>query len=74
MCLWANFSVCNGFKRWSIPMITKTYMILSLRMSTKKESDKTTTRVSEDTSRLETTTTTATPSLSERHSVDRVLD
>jgi hypothetical protein len=45
-----------------------------LRMSTKKESDKTTTRVSEDTSRLETTTTTATPSLSERHSVDRVLD
>ena len=44
-------------------------------MSTKKESDKTTTRVSDDTSRLETTTTTATPSLSEqRHSVDRVLD
>ncbi len=49
-----------------------------LRMSTKKESDKTTTRVSDDTSRPETTTTTtttATPSLSEqRHSVDRVLD
>jgi hypothetical protein len=46
-----------------------------LRMSTKKESDKTTTRVSDDTSRVETTTTTATPSLSEqRHSVDRALD
>jgi hypothetical protein len=45
------------------------------RMSTKKESDKTTTRVSDDTSRVETTTTTTTPSLSEqRHSVDRVLD
>jgi hypothetical protein len=45
------------------------------RMSTKKESDKTTTRVSDDTSCVETTTTTATPSLSEqRHSVDRVLD
>ena len=44
-------------------------------MSTKKESDKTTTRVSDDTSRVETTTTTATPSLSEqRHSVDRALD
>jgi hypothetical protein len=42
-----------------------------LRMSAKKESDKTTTRVSDDTSRVETTT----PSLSEqRHSVDRVLD
>ena len=46
-----------------------------LRMSTKKESDKTITRGSDDTSRLETTTTTATPSLSEqRHSIDRVLD
>ncbi len=46
-----------------------------LRMSTKKESDKTTTRVYDDTSRVETTTTTATPSLSEqRHSVDRVFD
>ena len=46
-----------------------------LRMSTKKESDKTTTRVSDDTSRVETTTTTATPSFSEqRHSVDRALD
>ena len=46
-----------------------------LCMSTKKESDKSTTKVSDDTARVETTTTTATPSLSEqRHSVDRVLD
>jgi len=45
------------------------------RMSTKKESDKTTTKVSDDTTRIETTTTTATPSLSEqRHSVVRALD
>ena len=37
--------------------------------------NKPTTRVSDDTSRVETTTTTATPSLSEqRHSVNRVLD
>jgi len=48
-------------------------------MSTKKESDKTTTKVSDDTTRVETTTTTApytpTSSLSEqRHSVDRALD
>jgi hypothetical protein len=46
-----------------------------LRMSTKKESDKIATRVSDETSRVETTTTIATPSLSEqRHSVDRALD
>jgi hypothetical protein len=46
-----------------------------LRMSTKKESDKTTTRVFDDTGRPETTITTSTPSLSEqRHSVDRALD
>jgi hypothetical protein len=50
-----------------------------LGMSTKKESDKTTTRVSDDTARVETTTTTASyspiSSLSEqRHSVDRALD
>ena len=48
-------------------------------MSTKKESDKTTTKVSDDTTRVETTTTTApyspTSSLSEQgHSVDRALD
>jgi hypothetical protein len=48
-------------------------------MSTKKESDKTTTKVSDDTTRVETTTTTVpyspTSSLSEqRHSVDRALD
>jgi len=48
-------------------------------MSTKKESDKTTTKVSDDTTRVETTTTTApytpTSSLSEqRHSVERALD
>src|SRR5215467_10766068 len=47
-------------------------------MSTKKESDKTTTKVSDDTTRVETTTTTTytpTSSLSEqRHSVDRALD
>jgi len=44
-------------------------------MSTKKESDKTTTKVSDDTTRVETTTTTAPSSLSEqRHSVDRALD
>ena len=45
-------------------------------MSSKKESDKTTTtRVSDDTSRVERTTTTATSSLSEqRDSVDRALD
>jgi thioesterase domain-containing protein len=44
-------------------------------MSTRKESDKTTTKVSDDTTRIETTTTTATPSLSEqRHSVVRALD
>jgi len=48
-------------------------------MSTKKESDKTTTKVSDATTRVETTTTTApyspTSSLSEqRHSVDRALD
>ena len=46
-----------------------------LRMSTKKESDKTTTKVSDDTTRIQTTTTTDTPSLSEqRHSVVRALD
>ena len=46
-----------------------------LRMSTKKESDKTITRVSDDTSRVEASTTTATSSFSEqRHSVDRALD
>jgi len=46
-----------------------------LRMSTKKESDKTITRVSDDTNRVEASTTTATPSFSEqRHSVDRALD
>jgi hypothetical protein len=58
-------------------MIKDLYDIIDerLRMSTKKESDKTTARVSDDTSRVETTTTTATPSLSEqRHSVDRALD
>ncbi|MGC1932471.1 MAG: hypothetical protein WA667_26150 [Candidatus Nitrosopolaris sp.] len=48
-------------------------------MSTKKESDKTTTRGSDDIAPVETTTTTAsyspTPSLLEqRHSVDRALD
>ena len=46
-----------------------------LRMPTKKESDKTITKVPDDTTRIETITTTATPSLSEqRHSVNRVLD
>ena len=46
-----------------------------LRMSTKKESDKTITRVSDDTSRVEASTATATPSFSEqRHSVDRAFD
>src|SRR5215469_5223199 len=48
-------------------------------MSTKKESDKTTTKVSDDATRVETTTTTTpyspTSSLSEQlHSVDRALD
>lgn len=46
-------------------------------MSTKKESDKTTTRVSDDTTRVETTTTTGSYSptlLEQRHSVDRALD
>ena len=44
-------------------------------MSTKRESEKTTTRVSDDTSRVETTTIRATQSLSEqRHPVDRALD
>jgi hypothetical protein len=59
---------------------TDHYLIhILLGMSTKKESDKTTTRVSDDTTRVETTTTTPlyspTSSLSEqRHSVDRALD
>ncbi|MGB6528321.1 MAG: hypothetical protein WBF33_09455 [Candidatus Nitrosopolaris sp.] len=46
-------------------------------MSIKKESDKTTTRVSDDTTRVETTTTTGSYSptlLEQRHSVDRALD
>lgn len=50
-------------------------MILSMRGCAKKESDKNITRVSDDTSRVEASTTTATPSFSEqRHSVDRALD
>jgi hypothetical protein len=41
----------------------------------KKESEKTTTKTSDDTTRVEITTTTATPSLSDqRHSIDRALD
>lgn len=46
-------------------------------MSTKRESDKATTRISgeDDTIGVETTTTTASSSLSEqRHSVERVID
>ena len=45
-------------------------------MSTKKESEKTTTKVSDDTTRVETTSSySPTPALSEqRHSVDRALD
>ena len=47
-----------------------------LSMSTKKEAEKTTTKVSDDVARVETTTSySPIPSLAEqRHSVDRALD